>query len=270
MPESPEVFHLTEIIQNNIKNKSLEFIKIIKGRYVTHGPPNNFKEFTKQLPLKCINIQKKGKVIFIYFENNWCLISKLGMSGWWFFEDDAPEWLPKYENVVLQFKNIKLIYTDFRNFGTITFTNDQQIIDYEINKLAPDITDDKTTFKILLERVNNLSISQQDKLLEDIIIDQKLILSGIGNYLKAEILYDAKINPLRKVKSLDEDEWKQIYNSTKKIIKKMLKALNSDDPYKYMNSMKIYRSKIDPFGNKIKTHKTKTGRTTYYVPQIQK
>ena len=135
--------------------------------------------------------------------------------------------------------------------------------------MAPDITDDKTTFKILLERVNNLSKSQQNQLLEDIIMKQKIIFSGIGNYLKAEILYDAKINPLRKVKSLDVDEWFKIYKSIKKIIKKMLKALNSNNPDKYMNSMKIYRRKIDPFGNIIKTHKTKTGRTTYYVPQIQ-
>ena len=44
-----------------------------------------------------------------------------------------------------------------------------------------------------------------------------------------------------------------------------MKALESDDPNKYMNSMKI-----DPLGNKIKTHTTKTGRTTYYVPNIQK
>ena len=58
--------------------------------------------------------------------------------------------------------------------------NEQQLIDYEINKLAPDITDEKTTFKILLERVNNLSISQQNQLLEDIIMNQKIILSGIG------------------------------------------------------------------------------------------
>jgi formamidopyrimidine-DNA glycosylase len=83
--------------------------------------------------------------------------------------------------------------------------------------------------------------------------------------LKAEILYDAKINPLRKLKSLDVDEWFKIYKSIKKIIKKMLKAINSNNPDKYMNSMKI-----DLLGNKIKTHKTKTGRTTYYVPQIQK
>jgi len=61
-----------------------------------------------------------------------------------------------------------------------------------------------------------------------------------------------------------------IYNSTKKIIKKMLKVLESDDSNKYMNSMKIYTRKIDPLGNKIKTHTTKTGRTTYYVPNIQK
>jgi formamidopyrimidine-DNA glycosylase len=162
MPESPEVLHLTEIIQNKIKNKYLKFVKILKGRYITHGPPNNFKEFHKQLPLKCLYMQKKGKVIFIYFENNWCLISKLGMSGWWFFENEDPEWLPKYENIIFQFKNIKLIFTDFRNFGTLTFANDQNVIEYEINKLAPDITDENTTFKILLDRVNNLSKSQYD------------------------------------------------------------------------------------------------------------
>lgn len=270
MPESPEVLHLTQYITSKIKNKSLEFVKILKGRYVTHGPPKHYKEFVKQLPLKCIQVEKKGKVIFIYFEHNWCLISKLGMSGWWFFEKDAPEWLPKYENVIFQFKNIKLIFTDFRNFGSLTFTNNQQLIDQEINKLAPDITDEKTTFKLLFDRVNNLSLSQQNQLLEDIIIDQKIFVSGIGNYLKAEILYDAKINPLRKVKSLTKEEWKQIYHSIKKIIKKMLKALHSDDPDKYMDSMKIYRKEFDPYGNKIKSHKTKTGRTTYYVPQIQK
>ena len=134
MPESPEVLHLTEIIQNKIKNKYLESVKILKGRYITHGLPNNFKEFIKELPLKYLAVQKKGKVIFFYLENNWCLISKLGMSGWRFFKNNAPEWLPKYENVIFQFKNIKLIFTDFRNFGTLTFTNDSHVIEYEINK----------------------------------------------------------------------------------------------------------------------------------------
>jgi DNA-formamidopyrimidine glycosylase len=270
MPESPEVLHLSKYIKNNIKNKYLDSIKILKGRYIKHGPPNGYIQFVKLLPLKCINIQKKGKVIFIYFENNWCLISKLGMSGWWYMDDDIPEWLPNYQNVIFNFNKKKLIFTDFRNFGTLTFTNDPLLLEYEINKLAPDITDITTTFKIIYERVDVLSSFQKKQRLEDIIIDQKIIVSGIGNYLKAEILYDAKINPLRKVSSLTKDEWLNIYNSTKKIIKKMLKVLESNDPDKYMNSMKIYTRKIDPLGNKIKTHITKTGRTTYYVSEIQK
>jgi DNA-formamidopyrimidine glycosylase len=270
MPESPEVLYLSKYIKNNIKNRYIDSIKILKGRYIKHGSPNGYKQFIKQLPLKCLDVQKKGKVIFIYFENDWCLISKLGMSGWWYIDDDSPEWLPNYQNVVFNFNEKKLIFTDFRNFGTLTFTNDQQVLEHEINKLAPDITEKTTNFKIIYERINNLTSFQKKQKLEDIIIDQKIIVSGIGNYLKAEILYDAKINPLRKVSSLTKDEWLSIYNSTKKIIKKMMKVLESDDPNKYMNSMKIYSRKIDPFGNKIKTHKTKTGRTTYYVPEIQK
>ena len=55
--------------------------------------------------------------------------------------------------------------------------------------------------------------------------------------MKAEILYDAKINLLRKVKSVSNDEWKDIYNSTKKNNKE-----NDSDKY---------------IGNKIKTYKTK-------------
>ena len=39
----------------------------------------------------------------------------------------------------------------------------------------------------------------------------------------------------------------------------MLKALKSNDPYKYIDSMKIYSRKIDPLGNKIKTRKLKLG-----------
>jgi formamidopyrimidine-DNA glycosylase len=192
------------------------------------------------------------------------------MSGWWFFDDDSPEWLPKYQNVIFNFENKKLIFTDFRNFGTLIFTNDLQLLEYEINKLAPDIIDKTTTFKVIYDRIDNLTLFQKNQRLEDIIIDQKIIVSGIGNYLKAEILYDAKINPLRKINNLTKEEWKSIYHSIKKIIIKMLKALKSNDPNKYMNSMKIYSRKVDQFGNKIKTHKTKTGRTTYYVPQIQK
>ena len=58
MPEGPEVKYLTEHVLNKYVSKTLLDVKINSGRYKNHKPPENFKSFVKQLPLKCINIYK--------------------------------------------------------------------------------------------------------------------------------------------------------------------------------------------------------------------
>ena len=67
MPEGPEATFLTHYISNHFKNKYLEDIEIIAGRYIRHGTPANFDAFKKSLPLKLKEMTKKGKVIFFYF-----------------------------------------------------------------------------------------------------------------------------------------------------------------------------------------------------------
>ena len=266
MPEVPECTYLTNNLSKNLKGKKLNNIKFISGRYVHHSYPDNYNKFKKSLPLKCTDITNKGKVIFFHFENGWYMISKLGMTGWWYLDSFTPK-----EDIVFNFsKNTKLSYLDYRNFGTITFTNKKELIDKELNQLAPDILSKTTTFSIIKNRINYLSPTTKNKNIEDIITNQRLIMSGIGNYLKAEVLYDAKISPLRTIKSLSIDDWKQIFTSSKKIVKYMYNALEKDNLEYYTNSMKIYGRKIDPLGNPIIRHKTKTNRSTYWVPAIQK
>jgi len=271
MPESPEVSNLIKNVLSKYIGKKLNNIKINFGRYKTHGQPDNFNKFKKMLPIKCINIYKKGKVIFICFEDDWCIISKLGLMGWWSIDGNQPEWRGNNnKNLVFSFNNSKdLIYDDNLSFGSITITNDIKLIEKELNKLAPDITDNNIKFSDIEDRINILYPKIKNKLIEDIIIDQKLLFSGIGNYLKSEILYLSKISPLRKIKDITMDEWKLIYSITKKICKKMESVLNSGDTNKYFNAMKVYQKKYDPYGNQIKTRKTIQGRTTFYVDSIQ-
>ena len=45
MPEVPEVRYVTQLLQKTIKGKTLEDIHILKGRYINHGPPENYKTF---------------------------------------------------------------------------------------------------------------------------------------------------------------------------------------------------------------------------------
>ena len=270
MPEGPEVKYLIEHVLNKYIGKSLLDVKIKSGRYKNHKSPENFKSFVKQLPLKCLDIYKKGKVIFFIFENNWFLISKLGMTGWWYSDNNEPKWRDaNTKNVIFGFKNTdELYFSDFRNFGTITVSQDQILINNELEKLAPDISNIKTKFTDITKLIEKNK--ESEKYIEDVLIDQKTIISGIGNYLKSEILYQAKISPIRKLVSISLDEWLTIFKIGQRICKKMLKTLIEQDDEKYMNTMKVYQKEIDPLGNKIHRRTTKQGRTTFYVPSIQK
>jgi formamidopyrimidine-DNA glycosylase len=271
MPEGPEASFITQYIKDKFEGKILTNIKILKGRYVNHSPPNNYGTFAKQLPLKCQSVEKKGKVIFIYFEKEWCLISKLGMSGWWYCPGDEPDWKPVSENIILQFQGEKLIFSDFRNYGTLTITQESQYIQSELNRLAPDILHPLTTLKVFQSQLASLRPSTKTKLIEDVIIDQKLLLSGIGNYLKAEILYNARVSPLRKVDDITANEWISIFKCSKQIAKKMLTILlSANSGNKYLGAMKVYNNKFDPYGHPVATHTTKGGRTTWWVPAMQK
>lgn len=272
MPESPEVYSLTKNVLSKYINKELNNITINYGRYKKHGAPENFNKFKKTFPIKCTNVFKKGKVIFICFEQDWCIISKLGLTGWWSIDGKQPEWRDNNKkNVVLSFNNSKdLIYDDNLSFGSITITNNLELVQKELNKIGPDINNENIKFSEIQKRIENLTFKNKNKLIEDIIIDQKLIFSGIGNYLKSEILYQAKISPLRIIKNITIDEWKKIFTIARKICNKMKLILDTGDYEKYFNTMKVYRKDKDPLGNNITTHKTSQGRTTFYVESIQK
>jgi len=77
------------------------------------------------------------------------------------------------------------------------------------------------------------------------------------------------VSPLRKLKSIDIHTWKIIFKCARKIIKKMYKTLESDSIDSYIDAMKVYQKKIDPFGFPISKHKTKYQRTTFYVKSKQ-
>ena len=115
MPEGPEAAYITKFIKKEFVSKKLTHVNILKGRYINHGPPEHYKEFVDALPLTVTNVEKQGKVIFIYFENTaetekWCIISKLGMTGWW-YSKEKPAWRSEFKSLTFEFqKGHELIY----------------------------------------------------------------------------------------------------------------------------------------------------------------
>ena len=282
MPEAPEVTYITHQMHNAIHGRILHDVEILKGRYITHGPPAHYKDFHKALPLRCESVKNKGKVIFITFEKNWTIIVKLGLTGW-LYTTNMPKWKPDFKNVLFYFGHNHtaesspgpdtMTFTDVRSYGTLTFTQNNELITKEHEKLGLDIMNPVTTWPVFWDKVN-IIISKKSvngETIENLITDQKRLVCGIGNYLKAEVFYKARIAPMRKVATLSKKEWETLFKAMKSKTKQMYKALHREHHHKgsYMKAMNVYRREKDPYGNEVKTYKTSTGRTTHWVPAIQ-
>jgi len=291
MTEGPEATFLAEMIYQYFRGKQLRRIRILGGRYKTHGPGKGFVTFQRALPLVLTDVYKKGKVIFLIFGSttkkmaSWTIVAKMGMTGWFYrgkeadaeaegdaeAEADAGKGRPLFRsrpNVTFEFEHDDLHFFDFRNFGTLTFTNDVLDVVEEMDRLAPDVLNPYTTYEDIRSRVplvkGELSIAEA-------LMDQTLLMSGIGNILKSELLYDAGISPRRAVKDIEEKEWPALISSAKKVCKKTLEVLQrrrGDSRDEYNAIRHVYDKTVDPHGYRVRSYSS-NGRTTYYVAEVQ-
>ncbi len=268
MTEGPEATYLASYIHKHYLKKRLHGVKILGGRYKTHEPPAGLKEFSKALPMRLTEVHKKGKVILLVFEKNWCLLAKMGMVGWFSKPEDGLLFSSD-PNVSFAFDGQELGFYDFRNFGTLTFTQDAEFIRDEFSRIAPDILNSDVSFSDVYARISELKVN---KTLDIALMDQTLLVSGIGNIIKSEALYHAKLSPKRPIQSLTKDEWRTLFGSLRMTAKRVLRRREKAglDFEGYFDSHAIYQKPVDPKGNPVERYKSKDGRTTFWVPAIQK
>ena len=277
MPEGPEVTLLTEKINYDLKNNKLTNILINpKSRY-NKKKPIGFEQFIKNIPTKIIFIKNKGKLIYWKFDNGYYMINHLGMSGNWSKLPSKHICLQieyEYNNILKNKITSNYYFIDQRHFGTVQFIKSESELNKHLNKLGPDMLNDKSLdfdmFSKIMRKNDNKNITK-------VLMDQSII-SGVGNYIKAESLYHSKISPLLKIKDLDNIRLKKLYQSIRNII---LSSYNSQSnnikklkdvpgtPGLYGFQFSVYNKKQDLYGNKISKTKTPDGRTTHWVPNLQ-
>lgn len=275
MPEGPEVKNLTLWLNKNFKYKKILNIKINSGKY--KKKPILFDK--KIFPLTIEKIDCKGKFIYFLFQNSdIVLFITLGMSGWFQFEED------KHNHIQFEFNDNILYFNDYRNFGNIIVSNRNEL-KKKLLTLGADILEVKDNFDIFKQRINR---KRDDAYIASALLDQK-VSSGVGNYIRAEALYIAKISPYRKIKDLTEKDLKKLWDIIKQIgffyynenigIKKgiingkytLFNKIKKQGPSKYKPSegkFLVYRQKEDPNGNKVISEKL-NNRTIHYVKKVQ-
>lgn len=301
MPEVCEVTIGSQFLITKLKDCFVHNIHICSGKYTRAKLPGCF---LLNGNLQVHDIDSKGKFMWFTFvdvrnNNHIYMMCTFGLTGMWSFN--------KHNNFRLQMDFIdsnndvvSIYFIDPLNFGNIKFTNKYRDLRDKLKSLAPDFLKtkfDTNTFMSQIKRYKFKNMKIVSLLMEQ--SNKKGVGSGIGNYLVAEILYDARISPHRTISSLNDTEICDIAQSIKKIIKSCYVNYTNkyiDDMGDFSNihingiingefpnyhddididinkqyKLQIYSRKKDDLNNDVVIDNIVSNRKTYWVPNVQK
>ena len=253
MPELPEVEVTRRTLLKFIKNKVIKNIKI-NNPNLRFKVPADFKKII--IGQKIVNVLRRSKYILIYLENNYVIISHLGMSGKFLIKNNynkdflktsyySNEFSSKHNHLEFLFSNnFRVIYNDPRRFGFFALDTVPKLdINKYLRKLGPEPLGRnlKKDYLILKTKITQRTI-------KTLLMDQHFI-SGIGNIYANEILFMAKIKPNKISSRLNLLEITRLHLSISKVLIRALKLGGSSikdfkslvgQKGRFQNEFKVY------------------------------
>ena len=271
MPEGPEVKKITEKLNQSLAGKTITQIDIVDESYKANQMSDEVDDFMATLPHTIDSVQCKGKFIYWTLDGGeWHIWHTLGMSGTWRYGNTKQKGI----RLTLHTEGKKANYKDTRKFGTFKFfKNNPDGLEKKLNKLGPDMLSEPVPdelFLTKLRKVNHYNICKA--------IMQQTVIAGVGNYIKAEALYKARINPHAKVEDLSDDNLKDLNKQIKSVIYSSFAnrgatfrdyVMPDGDVGTYAFQFEVYSKSSDPYMNRVVREETPDKRTTHWVPEIQ-
>lgn len=209
MPELPEV----ETIVSDLKTA------IVGSRFMDiSGNHNNsvaqaLDNAAEIRGMKVVKVERRGKFILIFFENDWVMTLHLRMSGRILIRNFDEESLP-FERTRIDFDRHSLRFCDIRKFGRVWINH---VDEYEeatgIFKLGVEPLSENFSAEVFKKLLNGRKGSVKKWLL-----DQSLI-AGIGNIYADEACFYAGIRPDASIENLNQKQLELLFESILKALK---------------------------------------------------
>lgn len=273
MPELPEVETVCQNLSKKVLGKVISQAKLNVDKL--RFPIN--KSITRSLKeANIVNVKRKAKYIVIELSNDNSLVIHLGMSGRLTFGEGSLKEKHKHDHFIINFKDeSELRFNDPRRFGMIDLIKTNEINDHKFFRslgIEPLSKEFKTDYLYSL-------CKRRSKNIKSLLMDSSLIV-GIGNIYASEILYEARVLPTRPSNKLKQRECEAICKSSKKILKKAIKAKGSTlRDYKQLDGevgsfqklFEVYARDQEPCNICGKTIQkiTQNARSSYYCDKCQ-
>lgn len=262
MPEGPEVKLFVDNLNQNFRYFLIKSVNILSGRY-TKKPIEKLDQLTGK-EIKSFN--SKGKFIWIDLDSI-IVFNTLGMTGSWSRKKT------NHARIEINFyENDTVYFNDIRNFGTFQIKS-QKDLTKKLKSLGPDMLSNppsSSDFISLLRQKNNKNIC-------DVLMNQKVI-SGVGNYIKAESLWYSRINPHSLIENLTDKNLETLSRAIRFVINKSYQEQGASIQSYYTfdgnsgnaaQGFAVYGRVKDYNGCKVIKEVTLDKRTTHWVKERQ-
>jgi len=202
MPELPEIAILARQMRTELVGRTITGITVLQPRCLNISR----RAFVKALVgARIEEVLPRGKWLMMETTQGWLLLS-LGMGGEILLV--TPETLPRRRRLVIDFAAGQCLAINFWWFGYAHYVRADKLQRHAMTaKLGPNALD-------LTAGEWQTLIGGKRGQLKSFLLDQSKI-AGIGNAYVHDILFLARLHPLRKIQSLSPTEKAELYKSVR-------------------------------------------------------
>ncbi len=233
MPELPEVQTIVDDLNKKVRGLTITDVWTDWPKYFKRSP-GGFDGFGKIVKgKKILKVWRLGKNIIFDLSGAKVMLIHQKMTGHlligkWKVENG--KWVSAKKGILAEkvngyihvgftlSGNKMMALSDLRKFAKVLIIDEAHFKNLEdVKDIGPDPLRPSFKFK----EFKSL-ITKKRGVVKKVLMDQNVV-SGIGNIYADDILFMAKIHPLKKVEKLNDRELKAIFEATKKILKKAVK-----------------------------------------------
>lgn len=281
MPELPEVEHFRRLLLPLQSDTTPLVLEICNDNPSKKFVTPEQVSFLNDAAIKIKAIRRRGKLICMDLSNQQFLLVHMGMTGRittpirapCFGHNSSEEghslslapsvYPPPYTYLRFRVGSADACFSDPRKFGKVCLEGS----DVEFRGLAPDALEESHKLEEqIVTRLTNLSSG-----IKGVMMDQKRVVSGIGNWVADEVLYQAHLHPDQT--HLKSTQAVELIRILRRILQTAVDCLDKGKPYptEWIFHYRWTRKQAskDASGRKIE-FLTSGGRTSAIVPAVQK
>ena len=213
MPELPEVETIARGLAPRLRGRVIAGCELLYRPLLRRAGPKRLAALKGRLIL---GVRRRGKMLLIELEGRRTLVFHLKMTGQFLFAS-ADEPRDKHARLVLRFEDGRdeLRFHDVRKFGFLLCVDGDPLGSCgELAALGFEPLDVPLSgFAALLER--------RKARIKALLLDQTAI-AGIGNIYADEMLFDARVHPMKTASSLSRAAVARLHVSMRKILEQAI------------------------------------------------